>query len=100
MPIDGGWLPAARRGWSRRSRRRFVHGEVDRGDGALPGILDLPELRGSGVGQAGNQIGGELHLPGVVLGGDVVVELPGKSDLVLRAGEFLLELGDITRRLQ
>ena len=47
---------------------------------------------GAALARPATSIGGKLRLLGVVLRGDVVVELPREPDLVLGAGQLLLQL--------
>src|SRR5690348_2955579 len=104
---------------SQRERRRFasccakrsrrgaltsgggpVHREVHHRHGALRRVLDLPELRRRRLREPRDEVGGELHLRGVVLRRRVVVELPRESDLVLRTRELLLQLRDVAGGLE
>ena len=54
--------------------------------------LDLPQLSGLALASPATSMVGNVRLLGVVLCRDVVVELPREPDLVLRAGQLLLEL--------
>src|SRR5688500_14629788 len=80
--------------------RRPVHRQVDLRNRAFGDIGDLPELDRRRTGHPSDEIGGELLLPGVVLRGRVVIELPRERDLVLGGGQLLLQLRHVPGRLE
>src|SRR5262245_57123659 len=80
--------------------KRLPSGEVNLRHRALGLILDLPQVRRSGVSEAGHERRRKLLLLGVVERRRVVVELPGERDSVLGGRQLFLELADVASRLE
>src|SRR4051812_30870997 len=93
-PVPSPWSPIP------SPRLRFPEREIDVRHRTLGLIRDLPELRRGRASHPRNQVGGELLLLRVVLGGRVVIELARECDLVLGGRQLFLQLTHIPRRLE